>query len=148
MGRVSEFQALMRDSLTSTTVTVIPGHICAITLHVGPPTYPAPIQQIRFISNICQTETRACENTIKHEGLDKPIRSVNKLYNRNPWMEKFIVFCFCFLEQGRRGVVTFRPTGLRCIDIATNELIRLIFLTTNGMNWFTNPLPHADQPGL
>lgn len=52
MGRVSEFQALMRDSLMSTTVTVISGHIWAITLHVGPPTYPAPMQQILFIWTI------------------------------------------------------------------------------------------------
>lgn len=49
MGRVSEFQALMRDSLMSTTVTVISGHMWAIMLHVGPPTYPAPMQQILFI---------------------------------------------------------------------------------------------------
>lgn len=58
MGRVSEFQALMRDSLTSTTVTVISGHICAITLHVGPPTYPAPMQQILLIWTIWKYRRR------------------------------------------------------------------------------------------
>ncbi|TNN69390.1 hypothetical protein EYF80_020391 [Liparis tanakae] len=41
--------ALMRDSLMSTTVTVISGHMWAMMLHVGPPTYPAPMQQILFI---------------------------------------------------------------------------------------------------
>lgn len=30
----------------STTVTFICGHCIAMTLHVGPPTYPAPIQHI------------------------------------------------------------------------------------------------------
>jgi hypothetical protein len=42
MGNASEFQAAIRLSLISTTVTWILGHLLAIIAHVGPPTYPAP----------------------------------------------------------------------------------------------------------
>lgn len=136
MGKVSEFQALMRDSLTSTTVTVIPGHICAITLHVGPPTYPAPIQQILFISNICKTKRRAGENAAKHEGLDKPTRNVNHFITGTPGCRNFLRF-FYFVsiwsrKKGGWDVLTFSLTGLRCRDIATNELMALIFLTATN----------------
>ena len=62
MGSVSEFQALIRDSLTSTTVTCISGHIWAITLQVGPPTYPAPMQQIFFIWNIWKVKSNVNAN--------------------------------------------------------------------------------------
>lgn len=48
MGNLSEFHCAIRCSLRSTTVTVMSGHLYAITLHVGPPTYPAPMQQIFF----------------------------------------------------------------------------------------------------
>lgn len=41
----------MRSTLRSTTVTRMSGHFNAMTLHVGPPTYPAPMQQI-FVTTI------------------------------------------------------------------------------------------------
>lgn len=150
MGRVSEFQALMRDSLMSTTVTVIPGHICAITLHVGPPTYPAPMQQIRFISNIWKTKTWASVTATNHKGIDQLNQDVIKLYNSKWWMQKFdYSVLFGFFLQGVRGVLTFSPTGLCCREIAPNELITLIFLSTaNDISWLMNLLPRADEPGL
>src|SRR6218665_1285064 len=43
------FQAAIRASFKSTTVTLISGHFCAMTAIVGPPTYPAPIQQMFLI---------------------------------------------------------------------------------------------------
>ena len=43
------FQAAILASFKSTTVTLISGHFWAITAMVGPPTYPAPIQQIFLI---------------------------------------------------------------------------------------------------
>lgn len=46
MGRLSEFHCRMRSLLRSTTVILMSGHLSAITAHVGPPTYPAPMQQI------------------------------------------------------------------------------------------------------
>ena len=46
IGNLSEFQASILGLLRSTTVTQISGHFSAITAHVGPPTYPAPMQQI------------------------------------------------------------------------------------------------------
>lgn len=70
MGSVSEFQASIRDSLTSTTVTVISGHIWAITLHVGPPTYPAPMQQILFIWTIWIQKVRWRMTTVNGHNLD------------------------------------------------------------------------------
>ena len=45
-GKLSEFQAWILSSDLSTTVTLMSGHLFAITAHVGPPTYPAPTQQI------------------------------------------------------------------------------------------------------
>lgn len=52
MGRLSEFHWSMRSVLRSTTVTVISGHFKAMTAHVGPPTQPAPMQQmcVMFLS--------------------------------------------------------------------------------------------------
>lgn len=52
IGKWLEFQASILDWLRSTTVTQISGHLYAITAHVGPPTYPAPIQQILLIDCI------------------------------------------------------------------------------------------------
>ena len=49
MGKCSEFQAAILSGLTSTEWTVTSGHLRAKTLAVGPPTYPAPMQQIRLI---------------------------------------------------------------------------------------------------
>src|SRR5687767_4608012 len=46
MGSVSEFHAAIRAAFISTTRTSIPGAFSAIIAIVGPPTYPAPIQQI------------------------------------------------------------------------------------------------------
>ena len=46
IGSCSEFQASILSFDISTTCTEISGHFQAITLQVGPPTYPAPIQQI------------------------------------------------------------------------------------------------------
>ena len=46
MGRLDEFHAAMRLSLRSQTVTLTSGHLRAMTDMVGPPTYPAPRQQI------------------------------------------------------------------------------------------------------
>jgi hypothetical protein len=43
---VSLFQAAMRDIDMSTTATSMDGHLSAMTAIVGPPTYPAPMQQI------------------------------------------------------------------------------------------------------
>lgn len=49
--RSSEFHAAIRWGFTSTMVTLISGHCCATTEHVGPPTYPAPMQQmLRILS--------------------------------------------------------------------------------------------------
>src|SRR5690606_24310750 len=47
--RSASFQAAIRFSFMSTILTVIWGHFWAITDIVGPPTYPAPMQQIFFI---------------------------------------------------------------------------------------------------
>lgn len=47
---MSEFHCDMRSTLRSTTVTRMSGHFNAMTLHVGPPTYPAPMQQIFVIT--------------------------------------------------------------------------------------------------
>lgn len=47
--RSSEFHAAMRCGLTSTIVTLISGHCWAMMEQVGPPTYPAPMQQIEVI---------------------------------------------------------------------------------------------------
>jgi hypothetical protein len=44
--RSGSFQAAMRSALRSTTVTCTPGQRSAITAMVGPPTYPAPMQQM------------------------------------------------------------------------------------------------------
>src|SRR4051812_45812744 len=46
MGNSSEFHALIRFSSRSATVTWMSGAFWAITAIVGPPTYPAPTQQI------------------------------------------------------------------------------------------------------
>jgi hypothetical protein len=46
MGSRSEFQAAMRAASMSTTVTWMSGALSAITAIVGPPTKPAPMQQI------------------------------------------------------------------------------------------------------
>mmetsp|Transcript_32103 Transcript_32103/g.66396 ORF Transcript_32103/g.66396 Transcript_32103/m.66396 type:complete len:83 (+) Transcript_32103:1428-1676(+) len=46
MGRLGEFHASICFCERSTTQTRILGHLAAITAMVGPPTYPAPIQQI------------------------------------------------------------------------------------------------------
>uniref|UniRef100_A0A2M4CAU7 Putative secreted protein n=1 Tax=Anopheles marajoara TaxID=58244 RepID=A0A2M4CAU7_9DIPT len=46
MGSLSEFHWAIRSVLRSTTVILMSGHLSAITLHVGPPTYPAPMQHI------------------------------------------------------------------------------------------------------
>mmetsp|Transcript_8818 Transcript_8818/g.16123 ORF Transcript_8818/g.16123 Transcript_8818/m.16123 type:complete len:110 (+) Transcript_8818:1395-1724(+) len=50
MGRVEEFQASICFWLRSTTQTRTLGQFAAMTAMVGPPTYPAPMQQI-VISN-------------------------------------------------------------------------------------------------
>lgn len=52
IGNFSEFHESILGLLKSTTVTFISGHFSAMTLHVGPPTYPAPIQQIALIEFI------------------------------------------------------------------------------------------------
>lgn len=52
IGSFSEFHESILGLLKSTTVTLISGHFSAMTLHVGPPTYPAPIQQIALIEFI------------------------------------------------------------------------------------------------
>lgn len=52
IGSLSEFHESILGLLKSTTVTLISGHFSAMTLHVGPPTYPAPIQQIALIEFI------------------------------------------------------------------------------------------------
>ena len=49
MGNLSEFHWSILGLLISTTVTVRSGHFEAIREQVGPPTYPAPIQQIFLI---------------------------------------------------------------------------------------------------
>jgi hypothetical protein len=46
MGSWSLFQAAILGSQMSTTTTSIDGHLSAMTAIVGPPTYPAPMQQI------------------------------------------------------------------------------------------------------
>lgn len=50
IGSCLEFHWFIRSLLLSTTVTLISGQRDAITLHVGPPTYPAPIQHIFLIT--------------------------------------------------------------------------------------------------
>lgn len=52
MGSLLEFHCSIRSVFLSTTVTRILGHFKAITLHVGPPTYPAPMQHIFVITII------------------------------------------------------------------------------------------------
>lgn len=52
IGNFSEFHASILGLLKSTTVTLISGHFSAMTLHVGPPTQPAPIQQIALMEFI------------------------------------------------------------------------------------------------
>ena len=49
LSKLSLFQASIRSWFISTTLTLICGHFKAITAIVGPPTYPAPMQQICFI---------------------------------------------------------------------------------------------------
>lgn len=46
MGKLSEFQAFILSILKSTTFICICGHFMAITAQLGPPTYPAPMQQM------------------------------------------------------------------------------------------------------
>ncbi len=46
------FHAFIHSLLISTTWKIKSGHFAAITVIVGPPTYPAPMQQIFFIGNI------------------------------------------------------------------------------------------------
>lgn len=55
IGNFSEFHESIRGLLKSTTVTLISGHFNAMTLQVGPPTYPAPIQQMALIVVISQS---------------------------------------------------------------------------------------------
>ena len=50
----NETKLTQSSEFTSTTVTFILGHFNAITAIVGPPTYPAPIQQI-FIASTLST---------------------------------------------------------------------------------------------
>lgn len=50
MGNLLEFHCAILSLLKSTTVTFMSGHFKAITLQVGPPTYPAPKQQIFLIT--------------------------------------------------------------------------------------------------
>src|SRR5690606_28729073 len=52
----ASFHASIRALFRSTTVTSTFGFFCAMTDIVGPPTYPAPIQVIFFISFILQNE--------------------------------------------------------------------------------------------
>merc|ERR1719319_2246683 len=48
MGRFGEFQAVTLSWDLSNTVTLISGHCLAMMQQVGPPTYPAPRQQMDF----------------------------------------------------------------------------------------------------
>lgn len=64
MGSLSEFHCLIRSLLKSTTVTVISGHFQAITLQVGPPTYPAPKQQIFLITIAAKNKQNNIVDTI------------------------------------------------------------------------------------
>lgn len=50
IGNLLEFHCDILSLLKSTTVTLISGHFKAMTLQVGPPTYPAPKQQIFFMT--------------------------------------------------------------------------------------------------
>ena len=50
IGKLLVFQAAIFSGITSTTVTLYCGHLCAIIAMVGPPTYPAPIHK-RFFLN-------------------------------------------------------------------------------------------------
>jgi hypothetical protein len=52
MGKLSEFQRSICLGLMSTTVTLTCGHLKAMTAMVGPPTYPAPKQQIFTLNSL------------------------------------------------------------------------------------------------
>lgn len=58
MGSLSEFHCDMRSTLRSTTVTRMFGHFNAMTLHVGPPTYPAPMQHIFVMTILTQIKKK------------------------------------------------------------------------------------------
>lgn len=67
-----EFHAAIRWGFTSTIVTVMSGHCCASTEHVGPPTYPAPIQQILVIFSGTSEESTSSETTMAAETREEP----------------------------------------------------------------------------
>lgn len=70
IGNFSEFHESILGLLKSTTVTLISGHFSAMTLHVGPPTYPAPIQQMDLIEFISSwSEQAANASKMKRGGL-------------------------------------------------------------------------------
>lgn len=60
IGSLSEFHCATRSLLKSTTVTFISEHFKAMTLQVGPPTYPAPKQQIFLITILYSCNKKSC----------------------------------------------------------------------------------------
>src|SRR4051812_30081780 len=91
MGSVSEFQAAIRAAFISTTCTSIFGAFSAIIAMVGPPTYPAPIQQI-FIGKPARIAGRTAESKpfvssdVSHEQPTRDHRSIGpkKKADRSP----------------------------------------------------------------
>src|SRR6478672_13849038 len=68
LSTFGSFHAAILFSFKSTTVTWISGHFCAITAIVGPPTYPAPMQQI-FVIFIYGSAIIQFANIIFYDGL-------------------------------------------------------------------------------
>ncbi len=73
MGNLSEFHWLMRSELWSTIVIVTPGHLCAITAHVGPPTYPAPMQQTFRIIFLWENNVKAIIKKLFHSVISETL---------------------------------------------------------------------------
>uniref|UniRef100_A0A2M4B5N3 Putative secreted protein n=1 Tax=Anopheles triannulatus TaxID=58253 RepID=A0A2M4B5N3_9DIPT len=89
MGNLSEFHWAIRSVLRSTTVILMSGHLSAITLHVGPPTYPAPMQHIFEITISFANSPRATCLTVSPADCSKrlclslcPFRSF--LFHKHP----------------------------------------------------------------
>ena len=58
LDKFLEFHSFILNSLKSTTFIWISGHLSAKTDIVGPPTYPAPIQQIFLISTVIKFDLK------------------------------------------------------------------------------------------